>query len=76
MGGCSLGRMAAPAPKPHLAALGVVPGPGLADQLKELARQDVLNYYKLSIVIILELHCSSSGAADAAAPALPQQPGP
>ena len=73
MGGCSLGRMAAPVPKPHLAALGVVPGPGLADQL---ARQDVLNYYKLSIVIILELHCSSSGAADAAVPALPQQPGP
>jgi hypothetical protein len=48
------------APKPHLAALGVVPGPGLLDQLKELARQDVLNYYKLSIMIILELRYYNS----------------
>jgi hypothetical protein len=52
--------MAAPAPMPHLAALGVMPGPGLADELKELARQGVLNYSNLSVMMILELrYCNS-----------------
>ena len=52
--------MAAAAPTPHLAALGVMPGPGLVDKLKLLASKDVLNYYNLSITIILELRYSNS----------------
>jgi hypothetical protein len=56
--------MAATAPMPHLAALGVVPGPGLADQLKELASQGMLNYDNLSIMIILELrYCNSDNVS-------------
>ena len=47
--------MAAPPPTPHLSSLGVMLGPGLLDQLREMASQGDIDYYKLSIAFILEL---------------------
>ena len=49
------GAMAAPPPTPHLASLGVVLGPGLLDQLREMVSQGTINYNKLLIAFILEL---------------------
>jgi hypothetical protein len=51
--------MAAPPSTPHLASLGVMLGPGLLDQLREMASHGTIDYYKLSIAVILELRCSN-----------------
>ena len=47
--------MAAPPPTPHLASLGVMLGPGLLDQIREMANQGSIDDNKLSIAVILEL---------------------
>ena len=49
------GDMAAPPPTPHLASLGVMLGPGLLDQIREMADQGSIDHNKLSIAFILEL---------------------